>query len=294
MSVKFITAIYSRLAGSDLGGRHARGGHYRYSLLSLLKMTNADFICYTTEDEKQELEVFFYVENNISKEKLKFVVFDLYDTKFKDLINQKKDLDQTKKSDRCVEVQYSKFSWFWNEDKTYDYYYWIDAGLSHCGLIPNKYLTDNGATRRYYESNLFHNDFLNNLIEFTDDKLFIIGKENDRNYWSGTVSQKYYDNFQRDIHIIGGLFGGKKEIFEWYVSKFEEYIEQILKDPDERIPMEEQVMTLMFYNHPEKFNRKHFDIWWFKDNCPTGTDDELFQRNKSFYKILTELNKIDE
>ena len=75
MSVKFITAIYSRLAGSDLGGRHARGGHYRYSLLSLLKMTNADFICYTTEDEKQELEVFFYVENNISKEKLKFIVF---------------------------------------------------------------------------------------------------------------------------------------------------------------------------------------------------------------------------
>ncbi len=53
MSVKFITAIYSRLAGSDLGGRHARGGHYRYSLLSLLKMTNADFICYTTEDFRE-------------------------------------------------------------------------------------------------------------------------------------------------------------------------------------------------------------------------------------------------
>ena len=257
-------------------------------------MTNADFICYTTEDEKQELEVFFYVENNISKEKLKFIVFDLYDTKFKDLINQKKDLEQTKKSDRCVEVQYSKFHWYWNEDKTYDYYYWIDAGLSHCGLIPNKYLTDNGATRRYYESNLFHNDFLNNLIEFTEDKLFIIGKENDKNYWSGTVGQKFYDNFQRDIHIIGGLFGGKKENFEWFVSKFEEYTEQILKDPDERIPMEEQVMTLMFYNYPEKFNRKHFDIWWCRDNCPPGTDNELFERNKSFYKILLELNKIDE
>ena len=294
MSVKFITAIYSRLAGSDLGGRHARGGHYRYSLLSLLKMTNADFICYTTEDEKQELEVFFYVENNISKDKLKFVVFDLYDTKFKDLINQKKDIDQTKKSDRCVEVQYSKFSWYWNEDKTYDYYYWIDAGLSHCGLVPNKYLTDNGATRRYYECNLFQNDFLNNLIEFTGNKLFIIGKENDRNYWSGTVSQKFYDNFQRDIHIIGGLFGGKRENFEWYISKFEEYTEQILKDPEERLPMEEQVMTLMFYNHPERFNRKHFDIWWCRDNCPPGTDEELFQRNKSFYKILLELNKIDE
>ncbi len=121
-------------------------------------------------------------------------------------------------------------------------------------------MTDDGATRRYYECNLFQNDFLNNLIEFTGDKLFIIGKENDRNYWSGTVNQKFYDNFQRDIHIIGGLFGGKKENFEWYISKFEEYTEQILKDPEERIPMEEQVMTLMFYNHPEKFNRKHFLI----------------------------------
>ena len=48
------------------------------------------------------------------------------------------------------------------------------------------------------KSNLFHNDFLNNLIEFTEDKFFIIGKENDRNYWSGTVNQKWStNNFQR-------------------------------------------------------------------------------------------------
>jgi len=294
MKVKFITAIYARLAGSDLGGRHARGGHYKFSLLSLLKMTNADFICYTSEDEIYDLEMFFYHENNISKDQLKFVVFDLFNTKFKDLINNKKNLEQTRKSDRCVEVQYSKFNWWWNEDKTYDYYFWIDAGLSHCGLVPNKFLPHEGTQRRYYECTLFQNDFLKNLIEFTGDKIFIMGKENDRNYWSGTVNPKYYTEFDRSIHIIGGLFGGKKENWDWLVSTFEDYVKQILEDNDEGIPMEEQIMTLMYFNHKDRFERKHFDIWWCPDNCPQGTDMTLFDRNKSFYKILLELNKIDE
>lgn len=294
MSVKFITAIYSRLHGTDLGGRHARGSHYRYSLLSLLKMTDADFVCYTTEDEKFELELFFYDEHKISKEKLKFMVFDLYDTKFKDLILKKKNVEQTRRSDRCIEVQYSKFHWWWNEDKTYDHYYWIDAGLSHCGLIPLKYLTDSGIQRKYYESNLFQNDFLKNLIEFTGDKIFMIGKENDRNFWSGTVGRKYYHEFDRSIHIIGGLFGGKKENWDWLVTTFEDYLEQILTDNEEGVPMEEQIMTLMWVNFRDRFARKHFDIWWCKDNCPPGTDPELFERNKSFYKILLELNNINE
>jgi hypothetical protein len=294
MKVKFITAIYARLAGSDLGGRHARGGHYKFSLLSLLKMTNADFICYTSEDEIYDLEMFFYHENNISKDQLKFVVFDLFNTKFKNLINNKKNLEQTRKSDRCVEVQYSKFNWWWNEDKTYDYYFWIDAGLSHCGLVPNKFLPHEGTQRRYYECTLFQNDFLKNLIEFTGDKIFIMGKENDRNYWSGTVNPKYYTEFDRSIHIIGGLFGGKKENWDWLVSTFEDYVKQILEDNDEGIPMEEQIMTLMYFNHKDRFERKHFDIWWCPDNCPQGTDMTLFDRNKSFYKILLELNKIDE
>lgn len=294
MSVKFITAIYGRLNGTDLGGRPARGGHYRYSLLSLLKMTNADFVCYTTEEEKEELEIFFYELHKIDPKQLQFKTFSLYETKFRDLINSKKNLDQVKSSDRCVEVQYSKFHWWWNEDGSYDHYYWIDAGLSHCGLIPLKYLTDDGVQRRYYESNLFQNDFLSGLNEFTGDKVFLIGKENDRNYWSGTVNRKYYTEYDRSIHIIGGLFGGKKENWNWLVTTFEDYLQKILEDPEEGLPMEEQIMTLMYFNHKERFERQHFDIWWCRDNCPPGTDPTLFDRNKSFYKILTEINKIDE
>ena len=42
--IKIITAIYTKLNGTELGGRHSREGHYRWSLLSLLKMNDADHI----------------------------------------------------------------------------------------------------------------------------------------------------------------------------------------------------------------------------------------------------------
>ena len=53
-------------------------------------------------------------------------------------------------------------------------------------------------------------------------------------------------------------------------------------------------MTLMYYNHKELFERKHFDIWWCRDNAPAGATDELFEQNKSFFRILEEFNRIYE
>ena len=293
MKIKFITSIYSDLHGTEFGGRPSRGGHYKYSLLSLLKMTDADFLCYTSDREIEDLKNFFYTQHNISSDKLVFEIFDISDTKFKDLINQYKNIDDAKKSDRCVEIQYSKFHWWWKEDKSYDYYYWIDAGLSHCGLIPDKYLTEVGPMRCYYESNLFNNNFLHNVIEDTGDKFLLIGKENDRNYWSGTVDPKWYKEYDRNIHIIGGIFGGHRDKWDEVVNIFEDYLQKIISE-DKVILHEEVIMSLMYVNHKELFIRKHFDIWWFKGNSPQGITDETLEQNKSFYKILAELNRIYE
>jgi hypothetical protein len=199
----------------------------------------------------------------------------------------------TKKSDRCIEVQYSKFHWWWNEDKSYDYYYWIDAGLSHCGLIPVKYLTGTHPEQRYYESTLFNNNFLNNVIEDTGDKFLILGKENDRNYWSGTLDPKWYTNWERGLHIIGGLFGGHRDKRDEIVTLFETYTKNVITE-DKGLPHEENIMTLMYYNHKELFERKHFDIWWCRDNAPAGVTDEMFELNKSFFRILEEFNRIYE
>jgi hypothetical protein len=293
MSVKFITSIYSDLYGTEFGGRISRNGHYRWSLLSLLKMTDADFLCYTSEREIESLQSFFYNEHGVSSEKLKFQVFDIGNTKFKDIINQYKNIDQTKKSDRCIEIQYSKFHWWWNEDKSYDYYYWIDAGLSHTGLFARKYLGTNGYYPQNFECSLFNNAFLKNLINKTDNKFLLIGKDNVRHFWSGTVDRKWYNEYDASIHVIGGIFGGHRDLWGNVVNLFENYVKNII-ETDKNIPHEENVMSLMFFNNKELFELIKFDHWWCRDNAPREIPDSFFENYISFNKIFEELNNIYE
>ena len=93
--------------------------------------------------------------------------------------------------------------------------------------------------------------------------------------------------------IIGGLFGGHKDKWDEVVNLFEDYTQKIISE-DKGLPHEEHVMSLMYVNHRDLFERKHFDIWWCRDNAPAGVTDELFEQNKSFYKILEEFNRIYE
>ena len=291
MKVKFITCIYSNLHGTNFGGRASRGGHYRFSLLSLLKVTDADFLCYTSEEEFDDLKKFYYDDYGISKDKLEIRCYDLKNIKYRDEIDSIKNMSSIIKSDRCHEIQFLKFFWWELEDKSYDYYYWIDSGLSHCGIIPNKYLpTNTGPLRGYFESSLFNNKFLENLISFTDNKFFIISKENVRNYFAGTVNPSRYTNYDSSLHIIGGLFGGKNELWDNILQIFSDYLYSILVE-DKFLPFEENVMSLMYQNHKELFNAEYFETWWHEDSGIKGTSPTYFEENMSFYKILERLNK---
>jgi hypothetical protein len=279
MRVKIITCIYSDLSSLNMGGRSHRKDHYRFSLLSLMKMSNADFLCYTSEREIEDLKNFFYILHNVSEEKLKFEVYDLTNSDYADVLNPMKEPSIASVSDRSYEIQYSKFSWYNKEDKSYDYYFWFDAGLSHTGLIPDKYLSGKGY-QVYFESSLFNDNFLNNLLNYCEDKFVIVAKENSRNYWEGTVDNQYYNLY--------GFFGGKKELWEKVVPTFDQYVRLILP-AQKRFFYEEHFMSLMYQNHKEWFKPLNFDIWWHEDNFKEGTK-EFFEQNKSFYKILEELN----
>ena len=287
MRVKIITSIYSDLSSLNMGGRSHRKDHYRFSLLSLLKMSQADFLCYTSEREIEDLKNFFYKTYNISEERLKFEVYDLLKSDYSDVLNPLKELSDKFVSDRSYEIQYSKFSWYNKEDKSYDYYFWFDSGLSHTGLIPDKYLSGKGY-QVYFESSLFNDNFLNNLLNYCEDKFVIVAKENSRNYWEGTVDNQYYNVYDNSVHIIGGFFGGKKELWEKVVPTFDQYVRLILP-VQKKFFYEEHFMSLMYQNHKEWFKTLNFDIWWHEDNFKEGTK-EFFEQNKSFYKIFEELN----
>lgn len=218
-------------------------------------------------------------------------MFDLSQNEYAELISSVKNLDTIRTSDRCYDIQYSKFAWFKNEDKSYDYYFWFDAGLSYSGLIPDKYLSAPGH-RVYYESSLYNEKFLSNLITFAEDKFVMVAKENSRNYWEGTVDPKFYTTYDNSVHVIGGFFGGKTELWDKVVNQFDQYVRVILPY-QKKLFYEEHYMSLMYQNHKDWFKTLNFDIWWHENNFKEGTK-EFFQKNKSFYKILEELNDIYE
>ena len=137
---------------------------------------------------------------------------------------------------------------------------------------------------------LFNNTFLNNLISKSGDKIIIVSKENSRNFWSGTVNELHFNEYDNSRHIIGGFFGGKKELLNEIITLFKKYVYQVTEH-DKRLYHEEDIMTLMYRNHPNLFVTLEFDIWWHEDERVGGTDmAEHTRLNKSFYKILEELN----
>jgi hypothetical protein len=109
MKTLIYTSIYSNLWGTEFGGRPSRGLHYKYSLLSILKLNPDKLICFTSKEELPELKSWFYEINKISEDKLEFIVFDLTKSRFFNEIRNLKNLSEIITSDRCYEIQYNKF-----------------------------------------------------------------------------------------------------------------------------------------------------------------------------------------
>ena len=191
-----------------------------------------------------------------------------------------------------------KFIWPTLEDMSYDYYFWIDAGLSFDGLIPKKHLnTDNNKIG--FNSPLFNNNFLKNLIKKCEDKCIMITKENSKFFYADTVDPKHYTKYNSSRHVVAGLFGGKKEIMNEVIKIFREYLDKITNE-DKTLYYEEAIMSLMNCNNPKLFVNLDFDTWYHEDtdsylkriNQNSNVDSNLLNQlknSKSFHQIIEEL-----
>ena len=264
----FITSIYSNLWGTDFGGRPSREEHYKLSLLNLLNLKPNKVICYTSKDEIENLKNYFHVENKVDSNLLEFLVFDLSKSKHFKKIENLKDFEFMKTSDRCFEIQYNKF--FWTEkllenNLDYDKIYWFDAGLSHGGMFPDEYCSGVGYERNF-KINLFNENFLNKINEMTDDKFLMVGKNNSGAfYWSRSIPPHYFNEFDNSIHIIGGFFGGTPEKFKQTIKSFEKLLKSLLNNEKELF-MEEQIMSCLYFNKKENFTLLTFDDWYQKEH----------------------------
>jgi hypothetical protein len=268
MKTIIYTSIYSNLYNTSFGGRASRNWHYKYSLLNILNMQANKYICFTSEEELSDLENFFYTQNNISKNLLNFIVFDLKNTKYYNNINRLKNLETIKTSQRCYEIQYNKFFWLdmIPDLESYDRVFWIDAGLSHSGLIPSQYSTSKDGMAKYFLFSLFNSTLLNKLNNMTDKKTLIFNKNNKfKFYWSNSIPKKYYLTYNNSLHTIGGCFGGIPSNLKWFKDEFDKLCINLLTN-ETNLYHEELIMSCIYFNNIDKFISLNFDDWYARDS----------------------------
>lgn len=302
--IKFVTSIYSYLHGTGFGGRE-RYNHYRLSLLALLNMKTADFVCYCPKEELQDLQDFFYNKHSIPESRLEFKVYDLthvHDFKKIREIKEKQGFEIA----RCNELQYSKLIWLHQEamiQDEYEYIYWIDSGLSHCALFPLRYLGENwqdidGLAQFYHYTKMFNDLLVKNIIKHSSkNKILGIGYTGiaPRASLEFTPSMKTrptckiggsYTHTKNDLYMIGGLFGGSKSSTIELARRFRLRQKETLNR--NFLYSEEVILTSLKDNDPDFFDLLWFDCWWHEDdisminNLPKG----FIQNRKSFYEIF--------
>lgn len=271
MKTLLYTSIYSNLWGTEFGGRSSRNFHYKSSLYNILNLKPNKVICFTSSEELSNLEEYFYKQKNVDREFLTFVVFDLTDSKYFNEIRKLKNLEEMKKTDRCFEIQYNKFFWFdlLPDKENYDRIYWMDAGLSHSGLFPTKYSFGAGQ-EQYYHFNLFNENFLNKLNKITELKPVLVGKNNQHQFfWSQTIPNQYYSNYNNDYHVIGGFFGGKCEDVNKLKNNFEKVLTKLLQS-ENRLYMEEQILSYLYVENSNNYELLKFDDWYERETHVKG------------------------
>lgn len=272
----FVTSFYSNLANTILGGRHSRFHHYTLSLSTLLN-TKSDFVVYTSEEESTYLNERF--KSQIETGQMRVIVYDLFSHPNHHYFQEKMNGNIT---DRCYEVMYSKTTWVKNHlHEDYDNVYWIDCGLSHGGLFPGKF--QYGETwENFFSCSLFNEKMVNNLNNLTD-KIIILYADQKYHGIESKACHFFYENISNieNCHIVGGMFGGKKDSTELFCNWFDNIVTEMIGYGC--LEYEERLYTVIYQRNKEDFHKLIFTTWYHDQQ---GPEDEI-----PFYKIYEELNK---
>lgn len=296
MKTCIVTCYYTKLHGTNFGGRFGLDGRYRDSFMSLLKMTDADFyvFCDPTEIDFLREVASSRMENTGH---VFFIPYELKDFYMKDLFERYKDLEEAKISQRCQEIQYSKTYWMKeviekHSGARYDYCFWIDIGISHSGLIPDKYMIiEPHRTYECFNNTLYTNPILKGMADFAQDKFLIFAIDNETLVGYRRVIDSY--DPEEKYHVIAGILGGKVDTVIDFHNKFVECANRIAIK-DETIHDEEVIYNIVWQENRDFFNVKKFVTWYHEDNIPGIAADEEkrdeYRQSKSFYKILEEFH----
>jgi len=239
VNTKLVTCIYNGLNRTKLCGRLNRDRPYQYSL-GCIADSGADIVCYTSPGELESLEKYFFDKPNIA-----FATKDLYSLHFHQQVDKIRDDNdavyrQTAEwRDRCVEIMWGKFLFIKEairNNPDLNYVFWIDAGLSHPGIIHSRFnpnyehnidfiwdLNKETYPTTFRNDLIFNNQFINNLIRYTgNDSILNIASTNPQH-----PRLTFDDGRTHPFNgsVVGGLFGGNVGLVDKYCDKVIEYFQ---------------------------------------------------------------------
>ncbi len=298
----FVTAIYDSGPSSLLGGRGWGIDYYLPSLINIAKM-GAPIVVYCPRRDVPAIEgaiaPHFADYRVIPFELAQFEHFERFlawkETYWKTLqINNRNEVLCFLKS-------------YWVQDAIaanhfgHDRYFWIDAGLTHHGIFPEKVggveLRTSPPASHYAPANpanIFTPALGNALAHAAPEgRLFFCALPFSQRhaqrpvYEAVTAATLGTPASQVHIsdHLVGGLFGGRardlRTVHRLYAELLAAFIEA------RAFTLEEQVFSGLNAGRPELFSLRRFQTWWF--HSPGERTSRLDAEGDSFYKIFTRL-----
>jgi hypothetical protein len=287
--ITFVTCIYDDLYGNEFGGRPHPTRRYYYGIESQLKMGNP-FVIYTWPKDVQKITDYF--KEFLGDEKfiklIKVEEYDLNTTEIRGVLKKAITENIWVPGDRPYDVMIGKFimmqkaieSNFFNTEL----FFWIDAGLSHQALFPDKYLDINSGDRRWSSCSLFTPKVPIKLIESAQDKILVFKINAIGHYFN---KEHLAEEDWHGAFIIGGIFGGKKDIFKTLciesINKFLYFLNE-----ENTLYIDEQILTIIYSNNKQNFNVIEFDTW-YHENSGDWVKDFIIGK-KNFYKLFEDFN----
>lgn len=273
---KLVTAFYTQIHGHPFYGHFEVSRHERYlHSMRVLNNMGLEIVCYCNENQYDLLKSHI---NQYELCNVELKVSNLSNLPFSKKMKEIK--DKTNSFKFYHEVDWNKIYLLEKEyDETYDYLYWIDVGLSHHGIFPNKYNPNSKLAtgmshdyNTYSFTDLFTNKLFVGINNFLGDRLISIENELKFHnvYELNSILEGGYD--YKGL-TVGGILGGHISKVKWFINKFNELGEKSLNK--EVILNHEAIISFMKEDKKEYFNTFFFQTWYHEDT--TGLPDYIIK-----------------
>ena len=292
-SITLVSAIYSDNVNSYYGGRGRGLAEYYPSLVNISRL-GLNLVLYC---DPSQVDAIKETVGPLFKQGLTVVGYELKQFKYYEFWQNWKQM-RPELGDRNEILCFSKLFWLQQtiQNCHSSFYLWIDAGLTHHGIFPEKF---GGVELRItYPPGKFHPLNKENIFNPTlTQRILTELNSQPEKLWFLATSMHGMNHYLQEItsnvmkqtcplireHLVGGLFGGTAVAIQMLLDKFEPLLETVLA-LNTFYCFEEHLFSAINATYPSYFKLKTFESFWF--HLPGEITSYLEKDVNSFYKLF--------